>query len=229
LIVTTEPPGNVPWTESFTFAVAAEDPYGNIATSFNQSVTAALTNTVGNGFAGGGVTAIAVAGVAGFSNFFVGTPGTGYTIRITSSDGRFSAVTTPFSVTSGAPAAGAGGIIRERVLTNGRGKKKHLDGFELDFGSALDPSRASNAANYALTQTIGRGRKLVAQPLKFTAVYDRNSHAVSLLLTSPAAFAHGGRIIVNTAPPSGITDASGVPLTGNTVFVILSKARSVRG
>jgi hypothetical protein len=229
LIVTTEPPGNVPWTQAFNFAGAAEDPYGNIATSFNQSVTAALTNTVGNGFAGGGATALAVGGVAGFSNFFVGTPGTGYTIRITSSDGRFSVMTTPFNVTGGAPAAGAGGIIRERVLTGGRGKKKHLVGFELDFGSALDPSRASIAANYAVTQTIGHGRKRVTQPVPFTAQYDPRSHAVSLLLSSPASFAHGGRIVVNAAPPSGITDASGVPLTGTTVFVILPNARSVRG
>src|SRR5262249_48591160 len=81
LVVTTQPPGTVPFTEGFTFVVAAEDPYGNLATSFNQGVTAGLANTVGNGFAGGGVTVVAAAGVASFSNFFVGTPGTGYTIQ----------------------------------------------------------------------------------------------------------------------------------------------------
>jgi hypothetical protein len=229
LTVTIEPPGSVPWTQGFNFVVAAEDPYGNLATSFNQSVTASLTNTVGNGFAGGGVTAFAVAGVASFSNFFVGSPGTGYTIRITSSDGRFSAVTTPFNVTSGAPAAGAAEIIRERVLTSGRGKKKHLTGFQLDFSSALDSSRASIAANYAVMQTVGRGRQRVTQPVRFTVQYESGSHAVNLLLASRDPFTRGGWIAVNVAPPSGITDASGVPLTGKTVFFILPKARSVRG
>ena len=66
-----------------------------------------------------------------------------------------------------------------------------------------------------------RGRKLVAQPVTFTARYDPNSAAVSLLLSGRAAFAQGGRIVLNAAPPSGIADASGVPLAGKTIFDIL--------
>jgi hypothetical protein len=220
--------------DGFSFAVAAEDPYGNVATSFNQGLTASLTNPVGSGFSGGGAVVRAVDGVAGFANFFVGTPGTGYTIRVTSGDGALSVLTAPFSVTRGASApppgsTGSPTIIGERVLIAGKGRHKHLIGFELDFRSALDPSRASDAANYTITQAVRRGRKRLAQPVRFTARYDPTANAVSLLVAGRPSFAKGGQIVINAAPPSGITDTSGDYLAGSTIFIILPKARGMRG
>jgi hypothetical protein len=229
LVVTTEPPGSVPLGGSVGFVVSAEDAFGNVATSFNESLTASLTGTVGNGFSGGGITATAVNGVADFSNFFVGTPGSGYTVRVTSSDGQLSALTTPFSVTRGSSGTGntAPEIVGERILTAGTGKRKHFIGFVLDFSAVLDPSRASNAANYAVTQSIKRGRKTMAQSVAVTVQYNAASSAVSLLVSGRPAFAQGGRITVNASPPFGLSTAAGVYLAGKTAFLVRAGARGV--
>jgi hypothetical protein len=231
LVVRTEPPSSVPLGNGFGFIVTAEDPFGNVDTSFDQFLTASLTNTLGNGFSGGGVTVGAIGGVASFSDFFVGTPGTGFTIRVTSAGGGLSVLTTPFSVGVGSP--GSGGppptVVGERVLTAVKGHHQHLVGFEVDFSSALAPSHASPKANYTVTQFVRRGRKLVAQSVRFTAHYDPASAAVRLLVAGKPAFAQGGRIVINASPPSGIMNASGDYLAGNTVFIILPGGRGVHG
>jgi hypothetical protein len=142
--------------------------------------------------------------------------------------------TTPFNVgvDSQAP-PGSGGpaptIVGARVVTAGKGGHQHLVGFEVDFSSVLDSAHATEKTNYTVTQTVRRGRRLVAQAVKFKVRYNPGSDAVSLLVSGRPAFAKGGRIALNAAPPSGITDSFGDYLAGNTVFVILPGARSVRG
>jgi hypothetical protein len=120
-------------------------------------------------------------------------------------------------------------IIGERILTAGKGKHKHVVGFELIFSEPLDPSRASNKLNYPMTQTIKRGRKLVNQAVNFSVQYTGGSNLVDLLIAGGAAFTKGGRIVVIAAPPDGIADPSGNPLAGNKTLVILPKARGVVG
>src|SRR5262249_51463268 len=154
---------------------------------------------IGAGFSGGGIIVSAVNGVASFSDFVVGTPGSGYTIRVTSGDGRLSVLTAPFDVTVGSPAPPGSGdsrptILRERVLLAGKGKDKHLVGFELDFSAALDPSRATDQANYVVTQSVRRGRRSIARLVKFTVRYDPASNAVTLLVSGKPAFTRGGQI-----------------------------------
>jgi hypothetical protein len=96
LVVTQQPPGSVTAGAGFHFTITAEDRYGNVATAFNGSVTAALTNYPG------GVTVTAVNGIAAF---YVNVPvaGTGFTLTATSGS-LTPAVTTAFNVI---PAAAA--------------------------------------------------------------------------------------------------------------------------
>jgi hypothetical protein len=227
LVVTTGPPGVVPFGSSFPLVVTAEDAYGNTATTYNQVLTASLTGSVGPGFAGGGVVATAVDGVADFPDFLVGTPGVAYTIRVAAGAAGLSAVTTPFSVVKGSSTSSP--IVAERVLIAGKGPRKHVIGFQLEFGAALDPSRAGDPANYAVTRTVRRGRRLVAQAVKVTPRYDPGSNAVTLLVSGQAAFPRGGRIFVKASPPSGITNTLGGSFGGDFAFIIKPGARVVHG
>jgi hypothetical protein len=55
-------------------------------------------------------------------------------------------------------------LIGERRLTTGRGRKKTIIGFELDFSAPLDPSVAGSPAPYQVTQpgrTRHSARKMV--------------------------------------------------------------------
>ena len=63
-------------------------------------------------------------------------------------------------------------IVAEKVIFAGKGRRKHVVGYELDFSTAMDPTRAASLANYTLTQFQRHGRKLVSSPVAFRAAYD---------------------------------------------------------
>ena len=48
---------------------------------------------------------------------------------------------------------------------------------------------------------------------------------MSLVLVGKQSFPLGGRLIVKSTPPNGVTDPSGNPLVGNTAFAIRPNAR----
>ncbi len=106
-------------------------------------------------------------------------------------------------------------IVGEGILTSGHGKHKHLLGFKLIFNAALNGSRARNAANYRVTQTVKHGRKTVTQRVRLHAKYQAGSETVSLTLAARLSFALGGQIVVNASSPRGITSASGDYLDGS--------------
>ncbi len=91
------PYGNIPTSAPFTVTVNAEDQYGNVATSFNGSVTLALANNPDSAILGGTLTATAVNGVATFSGLTINKPDTGYTLKASSS-GLTTGTSAPFSV-----------------------------------------------------------------------------------------------------------------------------------
>jgi len=110
LVITpsSEPPALVTAGVSFGLTVTAEDPYGNVATTFNSPVFLALaTNPTTSGTLGGVVMATASKGQAAFTSVYLdtATPGSsGYTIKATS--GKLTPVTTtPIAVTPAAAAA----------------------------------------------------------------------------------------------------------------------------
>ena len=86
LVVITNPPTPMTAGTQFGFEVEAEDQYGNLNTSFNGTVTAALANNGGNANATltGQITAVVSNGIAVFSGLTEDQAGSGYTILVTS-------------------------------------------------------------------------------------------------------------------------------------------------
>ena len=80
-MVTTQPPAGVAAGSGFGLVVAAEDPFGNVDSHFDGSVTVALANNPGGATLGGTLTATAQNGVATFSGLTLDQPGIGYTLR----------------------------------------------------------------------------------------------------------------------------------------------------
>ena len=102
--VTAQPPSSIAAGSPFGMTVAAEDALGNVATSYNGTVTIALATNPGGASLDGTLTVAAVKGVATFSGLTLNNPGTGYTLNVTAS-GVSSATTTGINVTAPAPQA----------------------------------------------------------------------------------------------------------------------------
>ena len=103
LVVVTQPLPSVTAGAPINFEVEAEDPYGNLATSFNGVLSAALAGNGGKGTLGGPATAQAIGGIDDFSNLTVDLAGLGYTLTITSTSPSATVTTSSFSVTPNSP------------------------------------------------------------------------------------------------------------------------------
>ncbi len=97
LLVTAQTPSPVLTGSTFGLVVTAEDPYGNVATSFGGSVAVALSNNPGNATLGGTLSVTPQDGVATFSDLTINQPGIGFTLKVSSS-GLTGATTDPFTV-----------------------------------------------------------------------------------------------------------------------------------
>jgi hypothetical protein len=111
-------------------------------------------------------------------------------------------------------------------------KKLALVGFVITFNEALDSTSAGNTGNYTVLTNSKHGKRTITTPVKISSVeYNAVSIAGSntvLIRMSKQAFAHGGELEVNGAPPSGIANSTDTLfLTGNTTFKISPNAKSV--
>jgi hypothetical protein len=130
-------------------------------------------------------------------------------------------------------------ITGEHVLLfqkkNRKGKavgRAVLQGFELNFSTAMNAATADSSANYTVGATPTKhGKKKgtpTLSPVAFNAVYDPVKNAVKLTLVGKQTFAKGGQITVIYAPPGGVTSAQGVPLSpSDASFTIQPKATAV--
>jgi subtilase family serine protease len=82
LVIGTQPPTSVTAGASFGLTVSVEDAYGNLASSFNGSVTVSLDNNPRGSTLGGTVTVMADNGEASFSGLSLNRSGTGYTLAV---------------------------------------------------------------------------------------------------------------------------------------------------
>jgi hypothetical protein len=98
LVITTQPPSRVTPGLGFGLAVAVEDPFGNVVTSFTGTVSLALAKNPGGSTLGGTVTVTVINGVATFSGLILRKAGSGYTLTATTK-GLTSATTDAFTVT----------------------------------------------------------------------------------------------------------------------------------
>jgi hypothetical protein len=108
LVVTIQPPGSVVPKQPFGFTVAAEDPFGNVATGFNGTITAALATNPNHNKLGGTLTVRATAGIATFTNATLKKTGRGYALTMTT-NGLPGATARAFKVSRGLTA------LREKI------------------------------------------------------------------------------------------------------------------
>jgi streptogramin lyase len=206
LVATTGPPTFVAPGASFSLTIAVNYLSGKPDTGFNGPVTLALVSDPGGATLGGTLAVAAHDGVATFTGLTINRAGAFGITASTDPGTRVPAI----MVTVATPPT----IVAEKALFAGKGRRRHLVGFELDLSRAMDPTRATNSANYMLTQSQRHGRQINNLPVDFRAAYDATSHSVTLTLVGKPKFTRGGKLVVVAQPPRGIADAGGVPLDG---------------
>jgi hypothetical protein len=102
LVVLAQPPSIVTAGSGFGVSVAAEDPFGNVATSFQGNVAATLSGGAFTGVLGGETTVTAVNGVAQFSGLTLTEATYGDRLQFTAG-GLSSATTNTITVNAGPP------------------------------------------------------------------------------------------------------------------------------
>ncbi len=200
------------------------DLYGNLETTDNSTViTASLS--FGNGTLLGKATASLVGGVATFTDLAgssVGTMALGFSGGGLSVGPSNNVVInpTPAPTTSGEP-------VVKMKLTNKKGKptgKTALE-FSLKYSTAMNPALARLRSNYHVEAAFIKGTKkksITYKPVPFTAFYNQSTNTVTLTTTGNQPFTSGGRIIINAAPPNGVSSADGVLLNASDVDYTIS-------
>ncbi len=229
LVVTTPPPSSLGAGQSFSMVVSAEDPYGNVATSFDGTVTIALP-----GQSGSTIPVQAADGVATFTGLTLDPTAQGHPIQVTGG-GLTAASTGPVavnSVSNAQPPTITGELVVMSQKKNKKGKpvgKAVLQGFTLDFSTAMNAASAESTGNYRMTATSTKHAKKKTipppTPVAFTAAYNAATNSVTLTLAGKQAFAKGGQITVSY---SAVTSVSGVSLdSSDATFTIQPKGTSV--
>jgi virginiamycin B lyase len=240
VVVASEPPARVATNVEFGLTVDVTYETGVVDTTYNGAVKLALENNPGGATLGGLTTVTAHNGVATFSGLTLNEVGAGYRL-VAYTDPLTTTVTSPVTVATPptpqppAPVETPPTVVAEKVITIGQRRRRRVVGFELDFSKPLDAARASNVANYMLTQTNRHGRTLATQAVNAQATYSAATHSVMITLMGKVKFAAGGRLVVNAQAPNGITDTSGAFLDGgnlgapgsNAAFVIAAKGSSI--
>ena len=114
-------------------------------------------------------------------------------------------------------------LVGDHAITAGRGKHKHVIGFQLDFSAPLDAQVAEDPAHYAVVRQVKHGNKRVSHRVAIKAVYDPATHSVQLLFKGRPKLTMGGRIVVS--PQS----SGGIAVSAATTIVILPGARGLVG
>jgi hypothetical protein len=146
-VVSTEPPDSLTAGDPFGLVVTAQDTFGNVATSFNSSVTVAILANPGGATLGGTATRTATAGVASFDDLTLDHAGAGYTLSATGG-GLSSATTTKLSVA-------AAGATRWVVTTEPASYVTAGTGFGLVLESEDSVGNVDPSYNSSVTLALG--------------------------------------------------------------------------
>jgi hypothetical protein len=211
------PGGNVLAGAPFNLQVNAEDPHGNVDPTFNGGVTLALANNPGVSTLGGTLTATAVHGVASFTGLTINQPGSGYTLRATTTAGLSAGTSAPVNVTNdrlvvttpppGSVAAGSGfGLVVKAEDGSGN--------VDASFnGSVTVARRAAGPLGGTLTVTASGGvATFSGLTLDVPGTY-KLSLTASGLAPATTGFlnvtAAATKLVVTTPPPGAITAGAG--------------------
>ena len=247
LVIHTQPASTETAGQAFTVqpVVYEEDQFGNLETGDNSTlITATLASGTGSlqGTTSvtvkGGVaafTGLAASGTATVTLEFISrslTPASSNPINVTSAS-------TPASPTSTPTSTPAPTIIGESVVVSQKKNKKGkphgkavLEGFALDYSTAMNPSTAGLSANYQVdsfvTKRFKRKTTTVPKPVNFTVAYNPSNDSVNLTIEGKPNFAKGGRIQINVATTNGVASDAGVLLDAiDADLTILAKARGI--
>jgi hypothetical protein len=243
LFITTPPPSSLMAGQSFSLVVTAKDPYGNLASNFNGTVTVSIP-------ADPAFTATIQAknGVATFTGLTAATADQGQSIQATASGltgtttkpvivtpaptpttSPTTTTPTPTSTTTPTPTptpaptptvTGEQAVVMQKKNKKGKPSGKPvLVGFMIDYSAPMNPSTAGLASNYQMTATLTKKvkKKTVTShtPVAVTAAYNAANNSVTLTIQGKQTFADGGDLTVIYAPPGGVSSAAGVPLSAS--------------
>jgi hypothetical protein len=227
LVVTNQPPGQVTAGNGFALVAVAEDPYGNLDTEFQGSVTLSQSGGANSGVLSGTLTVNASSGVAEFSNLMLTRVGTGDTLQVASS-GLAAATTSPISISAGEaaqlvvateppPAVSAAapfGLVVEAEDRFGNLDLSYGDKVALVLTNNPGADRlggtVTQAANAGVATFSGLTLIRAATDVRLGASSGTLSTATTLSLTvTPAA---ASQLAVTTEPPPSVTAGNGFGL-----------------
>ncbi|MHB1557452.1 MAG: hypothetical protein ACYC61_08230 [Isosphaeraceae bacterium] len=228
LVVTVQPPSTVTAGGTFGLTVAAEDPYGNLATSYDGPLAISLAGGPPDASLGGSETVSASGGVASFAGLNLTRAGLGYAIEAAGS-GLVSAHSSTFDVSPAAPASLA--IAAEPPASTTAGKPVGLAVAVEDAFGNLATGFAGNVsvalAGGPSDATLGGGTTVAAAKgvANFTGLilphvgtgYVLQATSPGLADATTSAFgvlpATAARLVITLQPPSSVTAASPFGLT----------------
>jgi pantothenate kinase type III len=97
LVTVAQPPVSLAAGQSFGFTIAAEDPFGNVVTGFDGTVTASMADDPSGAPLSGALTVTANRGLASFSGLTIDQAGSGYALK-TAAGNLSDAATAPIAV-----------------------------------------------------------------------------------------------------------------------------------
>ena len=226
-LIIKRPPTGVITGTTFAIEVDAQDPYGNLATSFNAPVT--VTNVSGR--LGGTTTVPASGGVANFMGLVANSSGS---ISLSAQSGGLTSGASggvTITVTRPIPPTIIGTLVVDYTQTLKKGKpvgKKTLAGYTIDYSTTMNQGSIGNSGNYKVdifvTKKQGKKKVKVPKPIGFS-VTSVTSDSVTLKLTGKQTFPIGGQITV-IGSPGGVENTADVPLATNEVFTISNGGKS---
>jgi hypothetical protein len=210
LVVTAQPPSRVNVGQAFDLTVSAEDPFGNVDTTYDGAVTLALAGNAGGATLGGPLAVAAGGGVAAFRGLTLDRGSSGVTLQAAS--GSLAPATTAAFAVIPPPVTVMSAALAVQVQQQSRGRHRPAPAIVVQFSGALNPAAASNVAVYTLT-TVARGKthKTRTVPLA-QAIYNPAVHTVTLVLRKARVRPAPLQLRISGA---SVTDALGRPLDGN--------------
>jgi streptogramin lyase len=221
LVFTPEPPSSLTAGDTFSVVVSAEDPFGNVATSYSGSATLALANNPSTGTLGGNLTAPLTQGQAKFPGLYLDTAASGYVLQATSGT-LGPATSTAIGVSPGAATILVVSITPPTTMNSGANF-----GLQISAEDSYGNLATSFNGPVALTLVNNPGGATLHGPLTATAsggvanfqayiTTDIAASGYTLQATSPGltAVTTGGitvipspatQLIVQTQPPSLVT------------------------
>ena len=109
------------------------------------------------------------------------------------------------------------------AIYTGRGRKRKLVGFEIDYRAPIDGSTGYDPSNYVITETVRQRRKLVGRRVGLVTGPGSAANSVRLTLIGKHPFALGGNLVIRSSPPSGIIGANGNYFAGGDKMITILK------